>query len=810
MGETSGTFRILKALSKKMLRRASFALCFLACAGIAAALAAGSSVLPTEWSLSPPAGRVVQTGTLPESATLTADGAHLVVLEGGQGGAAIRILDPQSLTTQHLVAMKGAYGVPLADRTGDGFWASTGGQDSLVHMSATSGAIDRSIALPRGFWGASIARSPDGTKLAVGGDLADAVVVVNEASGSAGAPIAVGHHPAGITFAPDGKTLFVASWAQSSLSVVDLAKGVVVTTIAVGKHPEAMQLSRDGAELYVSQSDDDAIGIVDLKTLRRVASVNIGLYDGKLFGASPTALGLSQDGSRLFVACSAANAIVVLKVAGSSAAVVGAIPTGWYPTAFALDPSGAVLDVVDGKGEGQRANPEFDPFGPRATRFRGYIASNTFGSVRRVAIPDDEGLHAGIDAVRDNGGPYLRRAWLPGALSPDVHPIAHEPPGLNVVLKGSPIKHVIYVIKENRTYDQVLGDLPGADGDPKLALFDRSVTPNEHALARRFGIFDNTYADAQVSADGHNWSVGAFANDYLEKMWPQNYGGRREIYDFEDGADASVPHSGFLWNAAVRGRITLRNYGEFVTNPSQPGSDVTTHMPELGALTDPKFIGFDTSYRDEAREAEWRREFDAYVRNGNLPALEIMRLPNDHTAGTRPGARTPAAMVAENDLAFGRLIDALSHSPYWKDTVVFCVEDDSQNGPDHVSAERMPIYVVSPYAGGGVRHEHYSTAGIVRTIEMLLGIPPLSAYDAAAEPLYQAFTDKPDLRPYDVLPETVDLEAKNSLAAYRARDSARLDFSREDAVPDATLNDIVWHAVRGARATPPPYGAFPN
>lgn len=798
--------------------RASLAVALFTGAAFALALAADTAsktILPTEWSLSPPAGIVVRTGTLPESATLTADGRHLVVLEGGQGGAAIRVLEPDTLATQRVVSVHGAYGMPLADLTGDGFWFSTAQGDSIVHMRAATGTADGSFALPKGFWGAAIARSSDGHTLAVSGDLAKALVFADERTRSVSAPIAVGRHPAGIAFSSDGKMLFVANWAESTLSVIDVAAHSVRASITVGKHPEALLLSRDGRRLYASVTDDDAIAIIDVATLRRVESVNVGLYGTvdlattgaerreQLYGASPAALVLSPDGSRLYVACSAANAIAVLKVGGSQPEVLGAIPTGWYPTALALTLDGRALDVVDGKGEGQRANPEFNPFGPRAMRFRGYVASNTFGSVRRVPLPDGGSLSAGLQTVRADAGRNLR--------GPFGHTPFHDEfrfdPGW-VVSKGGPIRHVIYVIKENRTYDQVLGDLPGADGDPKLTLFGRDITPNEHAIAQRFGIFDNAFANAQVSADGHNWSMAAFANDYLEKMWPQNYGGRRELYDFEDGATASVPHNGYLWNAAARAGISMRNYGEFTTAPDGPGGRVTTRMPALGAVTDPRFVGWDISYRDEAREAEWRREFDAYVKNGNLPALEIIRLPNDHTAGTRPGARTPQAFVAENDLAFGRLVDAVSHSPYWKDTAIFAVEDDAQNGPDHVSAERMPIYVVSAYARGGVNHGDYSTAGIVATIESILGLPPMSAYDASANDVEEAFIAKRDLRPYDALPEAVDLEAKNGAAAYRARESARLDFTREDAAPDATLNDIVWHAVRGADSTPPPYGAF--
>ena len=772
-----------------------FAIC--TCVGIAEA-ARGGIMLPTEWLLSPPPSTVVATKTFPQSAVITADGAHLVVLEGGAGSPGIRVLDPKTLSVQREISVKGAYGVPLADRRGAGFWASTGQLDTIAHYDAASGTSDRSIALPKGFWAAGIARSPDGKTLAISGDLGDAVVIAREASGSAGTPVRVGRHPAGVAFSADGRTLFVANWGGASLSVIDVAAQSVQRDVAVGKHPEALALSRDGKRLFVSEADDDAIGIIDVANAKRVADVNVGLYRDGLFGASPSALALSQDGRRLYVTCAAANAVVVLDVAGPAPRVLGALPTGWYPTALVLEPHGSALDVVDAMGESGHANPGFDPFHHYADRdTSGYVAASSIGSIRRIPIPSDATLLDGLEAVRSNGGPFLRDAPVP--------------PADTVVRPDGPLRHIIYIVKENRTYDQVLGDLPEANGDPALALFGANITPNEHALAKRFGILDDTYADAEVSADGHNWSMAAFGNDYLERMWPQNYGGRRELYDFEDGADASVPHAGFLWNNAVRHGITLRNYGEFTTEEAPIGKGpVTSQMTDLKDVTDPKFVGFDLSVRDEAREAEWAREFDGYVWNGDLPALEIVRLPNDHTSGTRPGFRTPVAYVAENDLSLGRLIEKVSHSRYWGETAIFVVEDDAQNGPDHVDAQRMSAYVISPYAAGGVVHQHFSTAGIVRTIELILGLPPMSAYDAAAQPLYAAFKAQPDFHGYVALPPNVDLNAINAGTAYRASYSAQADFAHEDSVPDAQLNDIIWHAVRGAAATPPPYGAFAN
>jgi YVTN family beta-propeller protein len=776
---------------RKILALGAFLVSATAVAGVAAG--GPGLVLPTEWRLSPAPGTVVATKTLPQSAILTADRKHLVVLEGGAGSPGIRILDARTLQTERDIVVKGAYGVPLADPSGDGFWASTGAGDAIAHYLADSGTVDRTIALPKDFWAAAIARSPDGRTLAVSGDLAGAVALADESSGSVRATVKVGAHPAGLAFTPDGKALFVANWGASSLSRIDVGAATANAEIPVGRHPEALLFSPGGKRLYVTESDADALAVVDVDAGRRIADIGVAPYGGGVSGASPAALIASPNGKRLWIACAAANAIVAVDTAGAAPRVAGAVPTGWYPTALAFDVDGTSLDVVNGKGESSRPNPQFDPFhyvrgGDRD--HTGYDAASSIGSVRRIPIPGDEELARGLDAVRANV------------------PSPAGPPADTVVRPGGPLRHVIYVIKENRTYDQVLGDLPQANGDPSLALFGAAVTPNEHALAQRFGILDDTFANAKVSADGHNWSMAAFANDYLERMWPQNYGGRRELYDFEDGADAAEPRTGYLWNDALQHGISVRNYGEYTTETERTRTPVTSQMSGLKDVTDPGYVGFDLNVSDEAREAEWAREFAAYVANGTLPQLEIVRLPNDHTAGTRPGMRTPSAYVAQNDLALGRLIETLSHSRYWHDTAVFVVEDDAQNGPDHVDDQRMPAYVISAYGAGGVIHQHYSTAGIVHTIEILLGLPPMTVYDANAQPLYAAFAAQPDFTPYTALPARTDIDTLNTATSYRAADSARADFSREDAVPSGELNDIVWHAVRGAKAKNPPEGEF--
>jgi YVTN family beta-propeller protein len=749
---------------------------------VATALAASAPVLlPNDWTIAPPTGPVATTGTLPEGVTLSRDGSRAFVVDAGYAPPGLRIIDTKTLATLTRIPLRDAFGSAVRDADGDGVWVAGGSANTIVHIDTSAARVDRTVELGNDFYATSIARSPDGSTLAVTGDIAARVAFVDARDGQVRSVWGTGAHPKAAAFSPDGGLAFVADWDGRTLDVVDPRKGVV-DSIAVGLHPDA--IASDGRRLYVADADDDDITVVDIATKQALARVPLGL--GPLVGASPNALTL--DGSRLYVSCGAANAIVVLRIDAAGASPLGTIPTGWYPTAVAVDPQAGVLFVTDGKGEGSHANPDYAPLARvhSGAGRPGYIAGNLVGSLRRLPIPTDAQLAQS----------RIERSAL-GA------PFAHDPPPAGAIVRaGGPIKHVIYVIKENRTYDQVLGDLPHGDGEPNFVMFGAAVTPNQHALATRFGLFDRFFDNAHVSADGHNWSTAAFANDYLEKMWPPEYAGRRTLYDFEDGAHASVPHSGYLWDLAARSGVSFRNYGEFTSAGALKGGDVATDMPGLRDRTDLHFPTFDMNVRDVDRLREWKREFDAFERSGNLPRLELVRLPRDHTAGTRPGSVTPQGMVADNDLAVGELVQTVSHSRDWSTSAIFVLEDDAQNGADHVDEQRSTFYLISPYAAGGLQHVRYTTAGVLRTIETILGMPPLTPYDAGARPLEAAFRARPDLRPFEALPAQTNTEAVNTAAAYRARDSARLNFTREDAAPDAVLNDILWHAVKGAARTP--------
>ena len=361
----------------------------------------------------------------------------------------------------------------------------------------------------------------------------------------------------------------------------------------------------------------------------------------------------------------------------------------------------------------------------------------------------------------------------------------------------SPIKHVFYIVKENRTYDQVLGDVKEGNGDTSLVLFGEKVTPNQHKLVKDFVLLDNFYVDGEVSADGHNWSLGAYATDYLEKNWVTSYGGRGGEYDAEGTRKVANNKGDFIWGACKKAGVSYRTYGEFA-------DDYKANIPVLENHFCTYYTSWDQHVRDTTRVGQWKRDFDSLIAINALPQLNTFRLINDHTEGMSKDRPTPFAHVADNDLAVGMFIDYLSKSPVWKESVVFILEDDAQNGPDHVDAHRSPVYVAGPYVKRNfVDHTPYTTSGILRTMELILGLAPMSQYDAAAVPLWRCFTATPDLAPYTTLPAQVDITEKNLVWNELSKRSAGFDFSKEDRVPDMEFSEVIWKGVKGLQSTMP-------
>ncbi len=740
--------------------------------GLACSAAAPPSAhrLPNSWHLNP-VGTSVGVGTMPQGVTLSPGGKRIAVLDAGAAPSSLHILDSASLRSLRIVKLPDGFGSPVwLDR--ETIALAGGKRDAILRVDLRSGAVTDIGSLGRGSWCAAIALSPHRLRIAAVGDRTRRVLVFNR-RGKRLWSAPVGAHPSALAFAPDG-TLAVLSRAASTVSFFNRS-GILTMRRSTDSHPAAIAVAPNGRSFAVAASDAGRIDLYAAQApYRSIARISVAPHFGfgNSFGSSPDALVFAPDGA-LVVALAGENQLALVR--GDH--VVARIPVGWYPDALAL--GGSELYVADGKGNGMHPNPAFRPL-ERST-YAQYVALLTTGDIRRISLADFQHTSA------RNGHAVL-------ALVPKPR---HRP--ADAILRvGGPIRHVIYIIKENRTYDQVLGDIKRANGDARLAWFGERVTPNQHAIARRFGILDNAYTDAQVSADGHNWTDAAFANDYVERFWPPNYGGRRALYDFQNGASPVVPQGGYLWDDALRSGVSFRDYGEDTGVPKSTNANyLAGDMPGLLGHFDPRYEGWNLHYSDLLREAEWAREFHAFVAARTLPQLEIVYLPNDHTEAARAGAWTPKAYVAQNDLAVGRLIATLSHSPYWRSTAVFIVEDDAQNGPDHVSDQRSTFYIASPYARGGVISKRYDTASVLRSIELILGMKPLSVYDASARPLDAAFTQKANFAPYTAVAPQTRLNARNPSRGIGVHRSAAMNFAIPDAVDPTVANAVLWDLYGG-------------
>jgi hypothetical protein len=418
-----------------------------------------------------------------------------------------------------------------------------------------------------------------------------------------------------------------------------------------------------------------------------------------------------------------------------------------------------------------------------------YIGGLFIGSISIIDVPDEKALATYSKQVYQNT-PYTKEkeSVSKGEAGNPIPQKIGEP---------SQIKHVFYIVKENRTYDQVLGDIKEGNGDTSLVLFGEKVTPNQHKLAREFVLLDNFYVDGEVSADGHSWSLGAYATDYLEKNWVTSYGNRGGVYVGEGKAKIANNKNGFIWDNCKRAGVSYRTYGEFA-------DDYKPNIPVLKDHFCTFYTSWDQKVRDTTRVGQWKRDFDSLVSVNALPRLNTLRLINDHTEGLTKGRPTPFAHVADNDLAVGMFIDYLSKSPVWKESVVFIVEDDAQNGPDHVDAHRSPAYIAGPFVRRNfIDHTPYTTSGILRTIELILGLPPMSQYDAAATPLWRSFTSIPNESAFNHLPAQVDITEKNTAANKLSEKSAAFNFTKEDAVNDAEFNEVLWKGIKGMNSVMP-------
>src|SRR6266568_3988132 len=767
-------------------------------------MADGAVRLPNQWFLRP-VGKQIVLGDFPVNIAVHPDGKFAAVLHCG-------------------------YGV-----------------NEIVVVDIKTGKIVSRASIDEAFYG--IAFSPDGKKLFCSGAGSETVHCFAFADGYLARHKSVKLRsrrrrgiPGGMAVTRDGNTLYVANVWGHRISQVDVPGHRLVGELLLGtnallrveldekqtatedeaaitkrtealldntrpteEHPNEMALTRSGSHLFVVNANRNTVSVIDTATGRPIETLVAELQPNSPPGSTPNSLALSPDEKTLFVANANINAVAVFDVSAlGKSRSLGFIPVGWYPTSVRVTPDGKHLLVANGKGIMPKANrhgpqPGRDPPGTVAE----YIAGLLQGTLSVIDLPKGEKFTEQMKKYTAQAYLCLPRTEPPMAAAGLAGDPIPRRPG-----DPTPIKYCLYVVKENRTYDQVLGDMPQGNGDPSLCLFPERITPNHHQLAREFVLLDNFYVESEVSADGHEWSLGAYASDFVEKTWPLTYGHNKHKkypYPAEGNFLIATPAGGYLWDRAREAGLSYRSYGEFVANGKTTNAPGRSRVAALKDHFDPWYWGFDTDYRDVRRAQRFLSELKRFEQEGEMPRLQVVRLPNDHTSGTTTNKLTPTAQVGDNDLAFGMFIEGISRSKFWPQMAIFVVEDDAQNGPDHVDAHRTIAYVISPYTWRGrVDSTMYSTTSMLRTIELVLGLKPMSQFDALARPMFNSFQSSPDLRPYTALPARVDLNEKNLKIAWGSELSRKMDFTREDAVDDLLLNEIIWRSVRGAGQPPPP------
>jgi YVTN family beta-propeller protein len=779
----------------------------------------GGFLLPNGWRLKP-AGHHIPLADLVLNILPLADNRYALAATSGYNAHEISLVDlREKRVVDHQAVRQSWFGLaatPDASR----IWWSGGGGGILHAFRLADGRLTRTGS-PEPEGPARKARGPGHFRAGLTLDLkrnviysldADAGVIrmVNLASQQEMRSARCGSRPYDVALAREGTQLFVSDWAGRTVRVIDPNDLRTVARIGVGEHPNQIAVHPRDDRIFVVCASSDCVSVIDTRRGIVTETIHTALFPKAPEGSTPDAIAIAPDGRTLYVANADNNCIAVIDIAAPGRSQVkGFVPTGWYPTAVAVTPDGKSLLVGVGKGNQTRANP-FDEKTPETsrgpvpqpqTRRYPYIGTTLSGSLTIVPVPDDTALVQYTETVYKNC-PYSDKL-LTNAPHPEKTAIPTR------VGELSPIKYVLYIIKENRTYDQVFGDLTQGNGDPSLVMFGRDVTPNHHKLATDFVLLDNLYCNGHVSADGHPWSTMAYNTDYIARNWALTYSSRAGIHDNDEGDLSNAP-SGYLWDACARAGLAYRSYGEYGRRVSEP--DGTLRMdgavPGLVGHMCPQF-GISkvrgTRIRDTENAETFIHEFREFEKSGTLPRFMVMSLGEDHTTGTRPGTFTPRACVASNDLALGRIVEAVSHSKLWPEIAIFVIEDDAQNGPDHVDAHRTVGLVISPYT----KRKHldstqYSTVSVIRTIELILGLPPLSQYDAAARPMFASFTDKADVNPYVSEPARIDLNEVNAPTAYGAERSLKMDFDEYDRIDDFELNEILWRSLKGTDAPLPP------
>lgn len=755
--------------------------------------------LPNGWALSP-AGRSLPLGDLPLNIQISSSKKLMAVTNNGQSKQSIQLIDPISEKILHDQPIgKAWYGLKFS--ADEKKLYASGANDNIILVypivNKKFGVAD-TIVLGKAWPKEKI--GPTGIEL---DDAGKRLYVVTKENNSLYVfdlntkkllnKVNLGAEAYDCLLSPDKSKLYISLWGADKLAIYDVKGQKISSEILTESHPNEIIQNKSGDYLFVANANDNSVSVIETKTGRVIEVISTAMYPTKLTGSTTNGLALSEDEKTLYVANADNNCLAVFNVSNPGKSTSkGFIPTGWYPTNVRV--AGKKIFVSNGKGFSSMANPDGPQpikktddsgvhLGISAQKEVQYIGSLFKGTLSIIDSPTDSQLELFSKQVYANT-PFNKQVEVISKGSAN-NPIP------NVQGGKSPIKYVFYVIKENRTYDQIFGDIKKGNGDSTLCIFPEKVTPNHHALANEFVLLDNFYVDAEVSADGHNWSMAAYATDYTEKTWPTSYGSRGGTYDYEGSRKIAYPRDGYIWDYAKRAGISYRSYGEFVTKDGPTINSLIGH-------TATKYPGYNLDIKDVDRISAFKADFDSLLSINSVAQFNTIRLGNDHTSGQRIGKPTPTAYLADNDLALGLLVEHISNSSIWNESAIFVLEDDAQNGPDHVDAHRSPAFVISPYVKrNSVNSSMYSTSGMLRTMELILGLPPMSQYDAAAVPLSDCFTNIPDFKPYTTKPANVDLNQRNTVWNKSAERSQEWNFAREDAAPDLDLNEVVWKSVKG-------------
>jgi len=752
------------------------------------------------------AGTSLDVGNMPLKMIPAPGGRRLVLLMSGWREQGVQVVDRDSKMVVQTLPQGSAFLGLAFSPDGKSLYASGGNDDAVYHYAWEDGQARKVDSFPLAVkpaekkpddeatrYSAGLAVSADGKWLYVAENISDTLAVLELPSGRVLQRLATGHYPYDIAVGSKG-LVYVSAWGASIVNVFrptprstksssSPAARILepVGTIEVGRHPSGMYLSSRTNRLFVACGSTDSIAVVDTVRRRVVNTLLDPAPAGPHEGSTPNAVTLGSAGTRLFVAEADSNAVAVFDLSARTAGtprargkdrLSGRIPAGWYPADLLLDSES--LLVLNAKGRGTKPNPGmYQPLRRMPPGSTDYTLGSLNGTVTTIplstlgTLPELTGR-----VVRANG-------W-------DVPRSAPSYP---------PFEHVVYIIKENRTYDQVFADLPQGDGDPSLLFFPREISPNHHALAERFGLFDRFFTNAEVSEQGHPWSTSAYVTDYTEKTTSATYSDRRPG---RDEKDVDEPATGYLWDLALRKGKSVRIYGELAepvegSNPPRYRSS----KPALTSITSDEYPPFDMAIKDQARVDVWLKEFRGFVASGKMPALEVLHLPCDHTSGARPGKPTPRAQMADNYLALARIVEAISKSPFWKNTVVFVLEDDAQAGPDHVDSHRSVMLTISAYNRPGTLHRFANTTDVMATIEEILGLEPLSQFDNFGRPLREIFQKDAELTPYEPIVPQTSLDELNPQNGPAAKQSMLLDLDSPDASDDDLFNRILWQTIKG-------------